>query len=96
MNKERKWYFSWPAIVVCLLIVQFCVQCYIARLPDTSSNYKLSGGIYTLYFVFVTLVIVYKYEEDEKVKSKLTYRINELEELINEMEDKKPKDEQKQ
>ena len=97
MNKQKKWYFSWPAIVVWLLIVQFCVQCYVAKLPDNSSNYKLSGGIFLLYFVFITLVIIGKYEQDEKEKSKLRYRIKELEETVNQLKsNNKQKTEEKQ
>jgi glucan phosphoethanolaminetransferase (alkaline phosphatase superfamily) len=69
MDKTKEWYFSWPAIVVGLLVVQLFVQCYLAKLPDTPSTSELFDGMLLLYMVFAALVVVGKRERDSYRKS---------------------------
>ena len=105
MDKTKNWCFSWPAIVVGLLVAQFLVQCYLTNLPGTPSNSELFDVILLLYMVFATLVVVGKHEHDSYCKSKersrqdaekqrLAERINEFEEAIDKLiNESKPKDE---
>jgi mannose/fructose/N-acetylgalactosamine-specific phosphotransferase system component IID len=107
MDKTKNWNFSWPVIVVGLLVVQFLVQCYLANLPDTPFNSKLFDVILLLYMVFATLVVVGKNEHDSYGKSqersrqdaekqRLVERINELEKAIDKLaSERKPKNELK-
>jgi hypothetical protein len=69
MDKTKEWYFSWPAIVVGLLVVQLFLQCYLAKLPDTRSTSELFDGMLLLYMVFAALVVVGKRERDSYRKS---------------------------
>jgi hypothetical protein len=69
MDKTKEWYFSWPAIVVGLLVVQLLVQCYLAKLPDTPSTSELFDGMLLLYMVLAALVVVGKRERDSCRKS---------------------------
>ncbi|MGD8500635.1 MAG: hypothetical protein PVJ86_08295 [Phycisphaerales bacterium] len=70
MDKTKEWYFSWPAIVVGLLVVQLLVQCCLAKLPDTPSTSELFDGMLLLYMVFAALVVVGKRERESYRKSR--------------------------